>query len=828
MKMGKIFAFFIVLILLTLSINLSSSKKTIDKNISCINSGDKIIITIELSDFKMEEIEINGEKYYKVLIDKEGQLMRKGYPDLPKICRSVTIPDDKEMGVRIIGHRYVEYENILIAPSKGSILRCVNPEEVEYEFGEIYSKDEWYPQNLVSLREPYILRDFRGQVFEFYPFQYNALQKKMRFCPYITFEIYPVGDGGINTYNGVRADKIDSEFNEIYKRHFINYDATKYIPVEEEGNMLVICYDNFYEAMLPFVEWKNMKGIPTEIVNVSTIGNNANLIKSYISNYYNTTGLTFVLLVGDVQQIPTLSAGGYASDPSYSYIVGNDHYPDLFVGRFSAQTVAQVETQVNRSIYYEKYPQFADWYSKGVGIASSQGPGDDNEYDYEHIRNIRNKLLNYTYIQVDELYDGSQGGEDAPGNPTASMVASSINDGRGIINYCGHGSATSWVTSGFSNSNVNALLNENMLPFIWSVACNNGEFNNYDTCFAEAWLRATHNGQPVGAIATFMASRTQYWNEPMDAQDEMVDILVESYSNNIKRTFGGISFNGCMHMNDVYGSTGYTMTDTWHVFGDPSLEVRTATPTNMSVVHEPTVMAGNVSFVVNVSGVTKALCAISRNGTLLGRAYTNASGQAVINFTINETGFVNLVVTAYNRVPYIATIEVLPPEIQYNFSMLNGWNMITVPVGVNLTARDLVENISACNIVSRWDEINQSYKIYTQGMPEQYNFQLLPGNGYFAGLTSNENYSVVGMPITYVEVNLSIGWNLIGWFKDATNAKSLLQNITACNIVCKWDAINQSYKIYTQGMPEQYNFIINKGEGVFVSVEQQSIWHGEG
>ena len=35
--------------------------------------------------------------------------------------------------------------------------------------------------------------------------------------------------------------------------------------------------------------------------------------------------------------------------------------------------------------------------------------------------------------------------------------------------------------------------------------------------------------QPTGAIATFMSSIYQGWAPPMEAQDEMVDILVESY-----------------------------------------------------------------------------------------------------------------------------------------------------------------------------------------------------------------------------------------------------------------------------------------------------------
>jgi hypothetical protein len=424
--------------------------------------------------------------------------------------------------------------------------------------------------------------------------------------------------------------------------------------------MLIITYDSFWSEMLPFVEWKNMKGIPTEMINVSIIGNDANNIKNYIETYYNTNGLTFVLLVGDAAQVTTIE--NYygnplyewgASDPSYSYILGNDHYPDLFVGRFSAQNVGQVETQVERSIEYEKYPQIgADWYHKGTGIASDQGPGDDGEFDDEHMDNIRDDLLAYTYTLVDRIYD--------PWG-TSSQVSNAVNNGRSIINYCGHGGPTSWSTTGFDNYDVNALINDNMLPFIWSVACSNGAFDDYTTCFGEAWLRVTHNGEPTGAIAAFMSSVGQYWDEPMDAQDEMVDILVESYRHNKKHTFGGLSFNGCMHMNDEYGSWGWDMTDTWHVFGDPSVEVRTDTPSSMTVTHDSEILEGASSFEATVSGLKNALCAISRDYILLGYGYTDNTGYTLIQFDepITGDGDLDLVVTAYNKIPYITTITVV-------------------------------------------------------------------------------------------------------------------------------------------------------------------------
>jgi len=634
--------------------SVSVTEPTID--IVCSTAGDMTELTYHISSFTQMPIEIEGERYVRIDLADESHLLEKGMPDIPDIRRSIVIPDTAKMKIELTDATYKTYKDVAIAPSKGSILRTQNPDDIPYEFGDVYSEDAWYPRDIVSLSDPYILRDYRGQVVQVCPFQYNPVTNELRFYTDITVTVAPEGEDAINCL--VRTElptAVSSDFLDIYQRHFLNFNTLgRYTPVGEEGNMLIITYDDFWDEMVPFYEWKIMKGIPTEMVNVSEIGN-SNAIAVYIDTYYHTNGLTFVLLVGDAAQVPTLYLASYACDPGYSYVEGSDHYPDLFVGRFSAGTPADLLTQIERSIEYEQNPFPGDWYHKGTGVASNLGPGDDGEYDNEHIDNIRTDLLAYTYTEVDQIYDPYG---------TASMVAAAINDGRSIVNYCGHGSTTSWGSTGFSNTHVNQLVNDNMLPFIVSVACYNGAFD-YTTCFAEAWMRATNNGEPTGSIANFMSAKSQEWNPPMDAQDEIADILIGSYPDNIKHSIGALCFNGCMHMNDEYGSYGYAETDAWTVFGDPSLQIRTDVPSSMTVTHDPRV-GESTTFEVTVSGVEHALCAISRDTDLFGYAYTDASGHAAIEFDEPLTGLdpVTLVVTAYNKETYITFLSLNgPPEI---------------------------------------------------------------------------------------------------------------------------------------------------------------------
>ncbi|MCK5839148.1 MAG: T9SS type A sorting domain-containing protein, partial [Bacteroidales bacterium] len=365
-----------------------------------------------------------------------------------------------------------------------------------------------------------------------------------------------------------------------------------------------------------------------------------------------------LLLVGDAEQVPSYQAANGASDVSYGYVAGNDHYPDLLVGRFSAESVDQVMLQVDKSINYEKNPlRNNDWLTTSIGIGSDLGPGDDNELDFEHIRNMQNDLLNSTYKNKYELFDGNQGNNDANGNPSKAMVIENINSGAGSILYTGMGNFTKMSTSNFSVSEINKLKNWEMHPFIIAAGCNLGDFVN-KTCLAESLMRASHSSKATGTVAALMSSAVQSWFPPMKAQDVMVDILVESSNGNIKRTFGGIAMNGCMAMNDKYGMGAYPVTDTWNIFGDPSLEIRTDNPSIMEASHNDIISVESYGLTI-YADVDNGFVAITSGNKILGQAAIS-NGQAYVLFDqVLETGKIMVVITAFNYIPYFEEINVI-------------------------------------------------------------------------------------------------------------------------------------------------------------------------
>ena len=610
-----------------------------------------------------------------ISMPKAVSTAKAGEPNVPMTGIPAIIGDQARMGIRVVDAQYMDFEGIEVAPSKGDFPRTIDPATVPYTYSECYSQDAFFPANNVSLYDPYIVRDFRGQNMVVYPYAYNPVTKTLRVYYNMIVEMYKVDNNGANAMETRRSNtiKMDPDFKSMYQRHFINYEASmnRYTPVDEEGDLLIICYDNFMSSMTDFVNWKKTRGVNTTIMGTSTAGSTSSALKTYIQNQYNANNnLTHVLLVGDVAQIPGYSYSGGGSgysglgDNPYGQIVGNDVYNDVFIGRFSASNTTHVATQVQKILTYERDLTTSDtWCQNGLGVSTTAGNGGHyNEDDYQHIENLRTDLLNFGYSTVYQDYYNVNG---YPSSSTTT-ISNHINSGVGVINYCNHGSQTAWQSHYYSNSHVNALTNNNKLPFIFSVACLNGQYDYSSDCFAEAWMRATNNstGAPTGAVGTLMSYISQPWIPPMWAQDEFVDILVESYSNNIKHTWGGAAINGLFAIFDNYSTSTSSAVGTyqaWILYGDPTLMLRTKTPQAMTVTHAGNIGPGVTSYTVSVSNGNGALATITdANHNILGRA-TVSNGVANITLSGNTTPGTELTlcVFGYNKVTYLGTINVV-------------------------------------------------------------------------------------------------------------------------------------------------------------------------
>lgn len=619
-------------------------------------------LTFSLDDYSVSQVIIDGDNYAKVNFDGSIVTKLKGFAELPYIHAAVELAADKNYKLNIVGTTYEDIQlTSPMVPSRGVIYRNQDPASIPYEISPSSIRDEFYPQNIATATTPYILRDLRGSTVYVNPFRYNAVQNTLRVYTKVVIELVEDQTPAINPLPETPS-VIEREMDPIYQSMFINYNTSKDLTIGEYGDIFIVCTSRDEAAMQPYVEWKMQKGYNVYSETVAT-GTNA---KTVIQNAYNNNpDILYVLLVGDWADIKSDLLSGYAPmDPQLGCVVGTDEYPDITIGRFSANSADQVTVQVNKVIQYEQNPGNG-WYTKALGVASNQGPGDDGELDYEQINVIfDDKLDPFTYESMSTAYDPSG---------TAQMVANAINDGVSIINYCGHGSMTSWGSTGFSNSNIAALSNGDQLPIIFSVACVNGEFHSGE-CFAEAWLKK-ENG---GAVATMMSTINQPWDPPMRGQDYFNDILIGGYDysahpgqNGItttegRSTIGAIAFNGLVLMTtESGGSSDWETAKTWHLFGDPTLQFRTDDPGDLGLSNN--VILVGADFNTTITGpegaVEGAMVCLSQDD-LFYTAVTDATGSISISHSLTP-GTAKLTVTAFNMETIHDDVDVIPPGGAY-------------------------------------------------------------------------------------------------------------------------------------------------------------------
>ncbi|MBK8144950.1 MAG: T9SS type A sorting domain-containing protein [Bacteroidetes bacterium] len=488
------------------------------------------------------------------------------------------------------------------------------------------------------------------------------------------------------------------------------------------------------------------------LVNADTIagGISESSIAATAKFYFQNMQIANMILVGDNTAIPARNENftnpnlAGPSDIAYAYINNNDHYPEFSVGRFSGENNAEIKSIIDRCLDYEKTPNTSgNWMSQQIGIASEQGTGDDNQYDFEHIHDIVDSNKNqYNYTNYFELYDGvqSQGWNDAAGYPDAAMLEGHINSGVSLINYAGHGGANGIVTTSFSTSEVPLLTNVNKLPFFLVVGCSPGKFIN-QTCFAEALLRAGTGTAPKGSLSSFMSSIDQYWDEPMQAQDEFNAIMRGARPNNLKTRLGALCVNGCSSMNDQYNTFndptgGSDMTDTWIFFGDPTVSLFNKNEGPLTCTHTAEIGRNATWYSVNcpVEGATVGLY---YQGAYLAHSKV-VGGIAAFTFpplTILDTVFITA--TKQNRTPYMGFSKVV--DFPTNITDLENDQLLSVfpnPAQESISIRfrngASIERVKVFDmlgrLISNQKVLQNPYVLQTQSYPKgNYTLQVSSG-----------------------------------------------------------------------------------------------------
>lgn len=562
----------------------------------------------------------------------------KGEPELPHLNVPLVVSELSGVEVSVLRIEEEVLEGVRVAPSLGPLLRSQSPSEMRREKGALYSVDALFPSGRIELGTPYALHDVLGQSLSFSPFQYNPVTRQLRVAKRIVLAlrglkldwraVVPQGQ----RFSG-RAAELVSPAATFAMR------GKRGLAVAERGPMMIVTRAQYLETLDSFIHWKRLRGVPIEVVlfgeelaGYETVADTTALKNLLKNRYASSETLKYLLLVGSRDEVPPLRRRGAEkisdSDQAYGQIVGSDSYNEVYVGRFSARNPEHLATQIERTIWYERdVRRDATWLSTALNIASHEGGGsesDNGETDREHMRVIANLLRSTGYTRVDTLYETFAG--SIPPERTVEVV----NRGVGMINYVGHGYYTGWKSTGFRIKHVQSLTNRGAYPFLFNVACSNGEMGS-SPCFAEEWLWARGAEGTHGALAICASSDLQDWMTPMRGQDAMVEYVAGKLSPAL-RTYGAVTTYGMARMQDKYNQDFYSRAtaDTWNVFGDPSVVLRTRAPEPMQVNFETTILLGSAEFTVqcDAENAEVALCLITPLGERSYHYSTVQSGVA--------------------------------------------------------------------------------------------------------------------------------------------------------------------------------------------------------
>jgi len=470
-------------------------------------------------------------------------------------------------------------------------------------------------------------------------------------------------------------------FYPLYRGTILNFgQASQSIRSYRRGGMLIITHDDFYDAVLPLAEWKNLKGFSTEVVKLSQIGSSptANNIKNYIQNYYESHDPKpdFVLLVGNKNYIPSFTYQMDITDHPYSLLEGNDYFPDVIVGRLSVSDPYKAEVLVAKILGYEKNPYLGEtaWYRRALMSAGIYVKNFEEVNTTKLTKLWAKEKLEEMGYEVDTVF-----GYESGGGGTTEDLMNSINQGVYIVNYRGWSNTLGWIYPSFLTGNILSLENGWKQPVMFSMTCGTGNFAS-PPCFGEVWIGAGSPEEPKGGPAFFgpsdLLTHTR-WNNAIDVG------IFQGLLHEGDRLFGQATTRGLFELlrqfpgrTSPYDSSGCVFYFyVYNILGDPSLEIWSDVPRDISVDVPEALPVGSSYITVTVSSggapVEGAYVNLVKDDEVYAGGLTDENGTFCAPVETQTPGTLQVVVSGADVVPAIEMIPVVSRGLYVGFESLN-------------------------------------------------------------------------------------------------------------------------------------------------------------
>ena len=643
-----------------------------------------------------------------------------GEPDLPAFSRFVAIPNGATAHVEMGYRSMTTVQNVdLMAAAPLKFDTDDSPNTYERNTS-IYTRNAFFPEQPVSISEPFSLRGVQTVAVTVTPYQYNPVTKELRIYDDLQFGVSFDGGNGEFGDNRLRSPYWDP----ILMQNLANYNQLPVIDYEArmqewvnnrptgcEYLIVIPNNESFRTYANQLMEYRIKQGILTEVKSLSDMEcTNTTQMKTYFHNAYNTWDIppVAVLLLGDHNSnmsngIPaeytyhSSSYGNCITDNGYADVTGDD-LPEMAFSRLVAANATEAQMMVSKQLEYE-YPNpnmNASTYDQPITalgwqterwfqICSEVVGGYWRDHGKNPVRinaiysgNPGNVWSTNQNTSMVVNYFGPNGLDYIPQTPselggwtggTASQVVNAVNNGAMLLQHRDHGYYQGWGEPDFSTSHVTQMNNVGKMTFVNTINCQTGTFDHTPECLIEAFMRRTSNGQNAGAVGCIGPTQTSYsfvndayaWGlyDQYDPQFMPDYGPYANYEGNWRPAFGNVAGKYFLaQSNWPYNSQNKAITyKMFTAHCDAFLTLYTQVPTAMTVNHPTQITATTTS--INVTAPQGAIIALTRDNNILAVATATGSSQNITFAAQPSNTNITIVATKQDRLRYVGTIHVI-------------------------------------------------------------------------------------------------------------------------------------------------------------------------
>ena len=642
--------------------------------------------TFSYNAIETELVETELVKFSRLVLSDAVSCGEIGAPSLPVTKKLIAVPMGATPTVKIASYTTSDYKLSdygieRVYPQQPSYSKDTNLESVVFQYNDAAYKTRSFTNAPEAVVE--ILGTMRGvQIasLQVEPVSYNPSNNTLRVYNDINVEVgFENADFDlteemlVDSYSPYYSVVYNQLFNsrtlaDVFDEHPDLYKAPVY--------MTVVANSMFEEALQPWLEWKTQKGFHIDVKYVES-STTSSVIKSYVKEQYEAVKPSFLVVVGDRNLVaPSLASGQKTSkvtDLYYATMDNNDYFPDIYYSRMSCETVAELESLIEKVLQYEQYtmpdPSYLsdalfiagvdEWWNSKVGVPAVNYATNF----FFNQANGMNTVHKYT-TSYNGCYDN-------------------LNKGVGFINYTAHGVELGWSDPAFTTDDVTNLTNTDKYFWAMGNCCLTGDWGtDKGACLGEAMIRANQKGA-WGYIGSCPVS---YWTEdyyfavgattvfskmpnPTQTEEGVYEMF---WKDNVYNTLSSVPFVGNLsvanaHAGEYETTTGIDLLYYWeayHTIGDGTVMPYRTKPIENTVSHSETINMGFNFYTVEAD--PSSYVALSKDGVLLGTAVVGKSGSVDVDITpVLTDGEVTIVVTHPQRVPYIKNVLALPTEGPY-------------------------------------------------------------------------------------------------------------------------------------------------------------------